>query len=118
MRPKKQAADVEPDPWKEKLQESLKKERPSPRRWGFWLGIALLAFMALLVWWLFPRRPATLPPLVTFDVLIPSGNPAPVRAVLAPSAAAPLPRGKSVVFQESRLTLPGEELSRAKVEVG
>jgi hypothetical protein len=115
MKKKQPPADAAPDPWKEKLLETLKKERPSKRRWGFWFGIILLGFVALLAWWLFPRTSADLPPLITFDVLAPAGAEAPVRAVFEVSEDSAPVRGRQVVFKENRLPLPGEALSQTKV---
>jgi hypothetical protein len=120
MKKKTPAPAADPDPWKEKLQDALKKERPSPRRWGFWLGLVLLAFIALLAWWLYPRPAPPLPPLVTFDALILPGDEAPVAARFEPADEAPTPRleGRSIVFSEKRLPVPGQELGHAEAALG
>lgn len=109
------------DPWKEKLQETLKRERPSARRWGFWLAFVLLGLLVLVAWWLYPRPAPPLPPLITFDVLIVPAEEAPVLAIFAQPEEGnrtPSYKGRMMSFQESRLPGPGQDLSSAKVTLG
>lgn len=102
------------DPWKAKLQESLKQDRPSPRRTGLWFAAGLLGGLALLTWWLYPGTPSELPPLVTFDVLVPAGNEAPVRALFEMGDQPYYLRGRRFIFQESRI-VGDDGLSTAEV---
>jgi len=115
---KKKSDDAaDPDPWKEKLLESLKQERPSPRRWGIWLSIGMLGLLALVAWFMYPGPTLPMPPLVTFDVVVPAGEEAPVRAVFEmPPEGEPVAKlaGRQFHFSESRLPL-GKELSAAQV---
>src|SRR5688572_3268841 len=109
-----------PDPWKDKLRATLKGERPSSRRLGFWLGLALLIGLGIIAWLVLPRQVLPLPPIVAFDVLIRTGEPAHVRAMFdtTDEKAVPVLAGRDIVFQESRLPMPGAELAlvAAKVE--
>lgn len=117
MNKKDAPAETAPDPWKQKLQATLKQERPSPRRWGFWLGLVFLAAMALVVWLLLPRTPTGLPAIVTFDVLTRPEDEVVVRAIFDVKEGDAPVAGRTVIFQESRLPLPGQELLQAKTEV-
>jgi hypothetical protein len=114
------AAETPPDPWKEKLQATLKKDRPSSRRWGLWLSLGLLAVLVLLAWWLYPRPTPPLPALITFDALIVPGEEAPLLALFDKAEDQPAPRykGRTLTFQESRLPSFNEELGSASVTLG